>query len=140
MVKTMGVLAAPAPSAAPLALVATADVGGYAAQRLATPNFEGFEVVNLLGPRMLTFAEVTAAIGKAVGKLDLAFVQTSYEEAARGMVEAGVPRGLADLYVEMYQGAAQGLLAPETGTPVVHTATTFEQFAEAFAKAYRAAA
>jgi uncharacterized protein YbjT (DUF2867 family) len=137
MIEAQGILAAPAPAEAPLTLIAAPDIGAYAADRLAARDFSGFEVVNLFGPRLVTFAEVTAMLGKAVGKPDLRFVQTSYEDAAQGMLRAGVSQQLVGMYIEMYQGAAKGLLAPEPGTPVVNTTTTFEQFAERFAAAAR---
>jgi uncharacterized protein YbjT (DUF2867 family) len=137
MIQTQGVLAAPAPAEAPLALIAAADIGAYAADRLAARDFSGFEVVNLFGPRLVTLAEVTSTLGRALGKPGLRFVQASYEEAAKGMLQAGLSQKLVDMYIEMYQGAAQGLLAPEPGTPVVNTPTTFEQFAQRFAAASR---
>ncbi len=138
-VKEQGVLAAPGPADAPLSLIAAADIGAYAAQRLGSLDFQGFEVVNLVGPRPVTFGELTAIIGKAIGKPDLPFTQLSYEDAQRGMVAGGVPAELAKLYIELYQGAARGLLAPEEGTPVVQTPTPVERFADTFAEAYRGA-
>jgi hypothetical protein len=105
---------------------------------LASRDFEGFEVVNLIGPRLVSFKEATAALGNAIGKPGLRFVQVSYDEAAQGMLQAGLSKQMVDLYVEMYQGAARGLLGPEPGTKVVNTRTTIEQFAERFAEAYRA--
>jgi uncharacterized protein YbjT (DUF2867 family) len=136
-IRSQGVLAAPAPAEAPLSLIAAPDIGAYAADRLLGRDFSGFEAVNLIGPRLVTFAEATAALGKAIGKPDLGFAQISYEDAAQGMLQAGLSQALVDMYIEMYQGAAKGLLAPEPGTPVVHTTTTFEQFAERFAAVYR---
>ena len=139
MLKTMGVFGAPAPAEAPLGIIAAADIGHYAAARLAALDFKGFEVVNLIGPAIVTFAEITKAIGVAIGNPSLPFVQFSYEDAKMGLVGAGVPEGMAALFIEMYQGAAKGLLAPEPGTPVVNTRTTISEFAKVIAAAYRAA-
>jgi len=136
MVKGAGVFSAPAPRHAPLALIAAADIGRYAARRLAALDFDGFEVVNLTGPGQVTFAEVVQTLGRAVGKPDLPFVEVSYEDAAKAMVENGLKPDLASLYVELYQGAAQGLLAPEPGTAVVHMNTPFAAFASTFGAVY----
>lgn len=141
MIQSMGILGAPAPAEAPLTLTASADIGRYAARRLAAKDFRGFEVVNVMGPLPVTFAEATKTIGMAIGKPDLHFVQFGYEDAKQGMIASGFPEQMASLYVEMYRGAAQGLLRPETGTPLEHTSTTFAEFVkQRFEPAFRATA
>lgn len=139
MVKAMRIFGAPAPAEASLSLIAAADIGRYAAKRLAKPDFTGFEVVNLVGPGLLTFAEVTRSIGTAIGQSDLPFVQFTYEDAQNGMVAAGLQPQMAGLYVELYKGASSGLLQPEGGTKLERTETPFAAFAEVFAAVYRGA-
>jgi uncharacterized protein YbjT (DUF2867 family) len=139
MIISKGIFGAPAPAEAPLSLIAAADIGRYAAKRLANPEFQGFEVVNLIGPTTINFAEVTRSIGLAIGRPDLPFVQFSYEDAQAGLVAMGLHAQMAGLYVELYKGAADGLLRPEAGTPVVNTETPFSAFAQVFAAAYRSA-
>ena len=139
MVQSMGILGAPSPAEAPMALIAAADIGRYAAVRLDAQHFDGFEVVNLIGPSLLTFAEITETIGAAIGKPGLPFVQFSYEDAKKGMLSAGFAEQMASLFIEMYQGAAEALLRPEAGTEVVNTKTSLASFAQVFATAYRAA-
>ena len=124
-----------------MALIAAADIGRYAALRLAALDFPRFEVVNLIGPDLVTMADATRAIGKVVLKPQLPYVQLSYEDAEQGMIEAGLKPKLVKLYIELYQGAAQGLLRPQEGTGVVSTETTFAEFARTvFVGAYRQAA
>ncbi len=139
MVQSAGILVAPVPPQVSMPMIAATDVGLYVADRLAARDFGPFEVVNLMGPRDLTFGEVTAILGAAIGKPDLRFVQLSPADAYGGMLESGLPEDLATLYVEMYQGAQRGLLSPEQGTPVVRTDTPFERFGETFAAACRRA-
>lgn len=139
MLKSMGIFGAPAPAEAPLAVIAAADIGNYAATRLEALDFKGFQVVNLIGPAIVTFAEITRAVGQAIGNPALPFVQFSYEDAHKGLMQAGIPEGMASLFIEMYQGAAKGLLQPEPGTPLVNTQTTVSEFAKVIAAAYRAA-
>jgi uncharacterized protein YbjT (DUF2867 family) len=138
-VRATGVLGSPAPAHAPLALIAAADIGEYAAVRLSALDFGGFEVVNLIGPELLTMSQVAHALGAATGQPDLPYVQASYREAEQQLVGAGVRPQLAALYLELYRGAAAGLLQPEAGTPVVHTSSDFAQFARVFGVAYRSA-
>ncbi len=54
-----------------LPMIATRDVGDYAAQRLLDLDFSGKEAREVLGERAPSMAEVTAAIAHGVGKLDL---------------------------------------------------------------------
>ena len=138
--RSMGVLGSPAPGAAPLALIAAADIGRFAARRLHALDFSGFEVVNLIGPNLVTMNDVAQAIGPAIGKPDLSYVHSSYEEAEQGLVAAGLKPQLAGLYIELYKGAAAGLLQPEPGTGVAKTETPIQEFARTFAAAYRRAA
>jgi len=140
MVHSMGILGTPAPAEAALTLTDATDIGRYAAKRLARRDFTGFEVINLMGPAAVTLAEVAKTIGTAIGKPELSYVQFSYEDAKKGMIAAGLTEDMASLYIEMYQGAARGLLAPQAGTPLTHTQTTFASFAQVFAAAYKAAA
>lgn len=138
-VQALGALATPAPVHAPLTLIAAADIGRYAAGRLAAGDFKGFEVVNLMGPALLTLAEITRIIGSAIGRPDLPYVQAQDADAKQGMVSAGLTEQMASLYIEMYRGAANGLLRPQDGTKLEHTTTPFTDFAQIFAAAYKAA-
>jgi len=47
-------------------MIATRDVGDYAAQRLLDLDFSGKQTRELLGERDLSMAEVTAAIARAL--------------------------------------------------------------------------
>src|ERR1700735_1085378 len=49
-------------------MIATRDVGDYAAQRLLDLDFSGKQTRELLGERELTMTEVTAVIGRGIGK------------------------------------------------------------------------
>lgn len=136
MVRSMKVFGAPIPPELPLPLVGAADIGQYAAARLAALDFQGTERVSLLGPGLLRPDQVAAALGAAIGNPDLPYVQFSYDDAEKGLLQAGLPPQLAMLYVEMYRGFAAGLVAPEPGTRVVNTQTPFETFAKTFAAVY----
>jgi uncharacterized protein YbjT (DUF2867 family) len=137
LVDAKGIFGAPTPAETPFSLIATADIGRYAASRLSKCDFNGFEIINLVGPNRYTMAEVTRTIGAAIGRPDLPYVEFSASDARAGMVSMGVKPTLADLFIELYQANAAGLLKPEAGTKVKRTSTSLANFASAFAETYR---
>jgi uncharacterized protein YbjT (DUF2867 family) len=138
LMKSQGVNGSPIPPSAPMSLVFPADIGAYAANRLAKLDFAGKSVVNLIGPRMVTPAEATEFMGAAVGKT-FTYQQFPYEVAEKGMVQMGIKPDMAALYIELNQGAAKGLLGAQAGTQTEHLPTSFETFArQVFAPAFNA--
>src|ERR1700739_1962887 len=63
-----------------LPMMATRDVGDYAAQRLLDMDFSGKQTRELLGERDLSMTEVTTIIGRGIGKPDLRYVQFPYDQ------------------------------------------------------------
>jgi len=120
--------------------IASRDIGEVAARRLLSIDWKGRVVQELHGERDLTFAEVTAALGRAIGKPDLRYVQFSYPDAQKGLVQAGLPEEMAALYVEMAKGFNEGQLKPtQPRTAQTTTPTSIERWAtEVFAPAFRA--
>jgi uncharacterized protein YbjT (DUF2867 family) len=141
MIKGMGLNGSALRADLELVQVATRDIGEVAARKLLALDFRGQGVLELHGPRDVTMAEVTAAIGKAIGKPDLRYVQFPYPEARKGLMGVGVPEELADLYMEMSKGFNDGAVkATQPRSPATTTPTSIEVFAEqVFAPAYRAA-
>jgi uncharacterized protein YbjT (DUF2867 family) len=119
--------------------IAAADIGGAAAESLRKPDFSGVVVRELIGPRDLTMTEVTAVIGKAIGKPDLPYVRFPDQGYVAALEGAGFHSDSARLMLEMAQAFNKGIVGPQAGTEKVRTATSFESFADAFAQAYRAA-
>ena len=140
MVKQMGILGSAIRADVPIQMIATADIGEVGARRLVTLDFKGHGVLELMGPRDVTMADVARAIGKAIGKPDLRYVQFPYDEAKKGMTGMGLQAEMADLYVEMSRAFNEGTVkATQPRSPATTTPTTVEQFAEkVFAPAYRA--
>jgi uncharacterized protein YbjT (DUF2867 family) len=140
MIKAMGINGSALRPDLAFAQIATADVGEVAARRLVALDFQGREVLELQGPSDTTMAQATSAIGRAIGKPDLAYVHFSYEDGKKGLMGAGVPEEFADLYMEMSRGFNDGLVKPaQPRSPATTTPTTVEAFAEkVFAPAFRA--
>jgi len=121
-------------------MIASRDVGHIAAHVLRTRDFTGISTRELLGPRDITFDEVTRIIGNAIGKPDLPYVTFPYEAALEGMMGAGLSRSMAELYVEMARGFNEGHIKSLEGRNArTTTPTRFEDFTtQVLAPLYRA--
>jgi uncharacterized protein YbjT (DUF2867 family) len=122
-----------------LPMIATRDVGDYAARRLLDLDFSGKQTRELLGERDLSMTEIAAVIGRGIAKPDLRYEQFSYDQVQRVLEQMGMPPKKAGVYIEMYRAinagvlAAQELRSPENSTP-----TSFEKFVQdVFAPAYQ---
>jgi uncharacterized protein YbjT (DUF2867 family) len=121
-----------------LPMIATRDVGEYAAQRLLDLDFSGKQTRELLGERDLSMTEATAVIARGIGKPDLRYQQLSYDQVQQGLTQMGVPPKTAALYIELYEAINAGVLAAqEPRSRENSTPTSFEQFVrDVFAPAY----
>ncbi|HEY3296383.1 MAG TPA: NAD(P)H-binding protein [bacterium] len=131
LIKQMGINGGAVKADLPIAMIAARDVGMYAAKRLLALDFSGKTVQDLLGPREITWTEATRIIGDAIGKPELRYVQFPYDDAVNGMVSMGLPRQIAELFIELSRAANDGLIVPsKPRSPESTTPTPFEQFVE----------
>jgi len=123
-------------------LIATQDVGDYAARRLLDLDFSGKQTRELLGVRDLSMTEVTAVIARGIGFPDLRYQQLSYDQMQQALIQAGFSPKKAAVYIEMFTAINTGLLAAlEPRSAANTTPTSFETFVQdVFAPAYRGAA
>jgi uncharacterized protein YbjT (DUF2867 family) len=121
-----------------LPMIATRDVGGYAAQRLLDLDFSGKQTRELLGERDLSMAEATTIISRGIGKPDLRYEQFPYDQVQQVLTQAGFSPKKAAVYIQMFQSINAGLLAAqEPRSPENSTTTSFEEFVQGvFAPAY----
>src|SRR6266478_5854053 len=121
-----------------LPMIATPDVGDYAAQRLLHLDFPGKQTRELLGERDLSMTEATAVIARGIGKPDLRYEQFPYNQVQQVLTQIGIPPKGAALYIEMYRAINAGVLVPqEPRSPENSTPTSFEKFVQdVFAAAY----
>jgi uncharacterized protein YbjT (DUF2867 family) len=122
-----------------LPMIATRDVGSFAADVLLKLNFSGKQTRELLGQRDLDMNEAMSIVGRAIGKPDLQYVQLSPEQVRPGLLQAGMSGNMADLLLEMSDSLNSGFMrALEKRSPANTTATSFERFvAETFMPLYR---
>jgi len=125
-----------------LPMIATRDVGYYAAQRLLHLDFSGKQTRELLGERDVSMTEATAVIARGIGKPDLRYEQFPYDQVQQVLTQMGVPPKGAALYIEMYKAINAGvLIAQEPRSRENTTPTSFEQFVQdVFAPAYHGTA
>jgi len=125
-----------------LPMVATRDVGDYAAHRLLDLDFSGKQTRELLGERDLSMAEATAAIARGIGKAGLRYEQFPYDQVQQALEQMGMPPKKAAVYIEMFRAINAGVLAAlEPRSPENTTPTSFDKFVQdVFAPAYRAKA
>jgi len=121
-----------------LPMMATRDVGNYAAQRLLDLDFSGKQTRELLGERDLSMAEATAIIARGIGKPDLRYVQFPYDQVQQVLEQMGMSPKKAAVYIEMFKAINAGVLAAQEPRSLENTTpTSFEQFVQdVFAPAY----
>jgi uncharacterized protein YbjT (DUF2867 family) len=139
IIRMMGSTAGPLRPDLKVPMIDIRDIGAAAAEALLQPSFDGKQTRELLGQRDLDYNEVTAIIGKAIGKPDLKYIQPPDEQVRAGMVQSGMSDQLAGLLIEMAEGLNSGYMrALEPRTARNTTRTPFETFvSETFVPAYR---
>jgi uncharacterized protein YbjT (DUF2867 family) len=125
-----------------LPMIATRDVGDYAAQRLLDLDFSGKQTRELLGERDLSMKEATAVIARGIGKPDLRYQQFPYDQMQQALIQMGFSPKKAAVYIEMFTAVNTGVLAAqEPRSPANTTPTSFEKFVQdVFVPAYRTVA
>ena len=136
LIKEKGMNGSPLRGNVPINMIATKDIAQFAAVNILT-GVERTFTQELLGERDVSMEEATMAIGKAIGKPELKYVQFPYEDAEKAMIGMGMGKGTAALFNEMYKGFNDGVILPtERRTKQNTTTTSIEEFAKVFAQAY----
>lgn len=128
-IKALGVAAGPLRGELELPMIATRDIGVYAAERLLKLDFTGQEIQELLGPRDISMAETASIIGKAISRPQLAYKRLPDEQVRTVMVEMGMSKNTAGLMLEMTAALNSGHMAAiEKRSPENTTPTSYENF------------
>lgn len=140
LIKNTGINGTTAAIDHPIPMVATGDVAAVAAKALAKPDFTGKVVRPVLGDRNYSFSEITAIIGKSIGKPDLQLVQFPIEQAKAGMISQGISENVAEDIVNMETSLKIGIMNYQQRTSENSSPTSATVFAETvFAPAFHAA-
>ncbi len=139
VIRTAGSVIGPLRPDLKLPMIASRDIGAFAADALLRLAFRGKQTQELLGQRDLTYTEVTTIIGKAIGKPDLKYVQAPNDQIRPAMVQMGMSEKFVELLLEMTASLNSGYMkALEPRTARNTTPTRYEDFvAESFVPAYQ---
>ncbi|RZK79638.1 MAG: NAD-dependent dehydratase, partial [Pedobacter sp.] len=99
MIKHAGILGSNYDAETPLVLVHPRDIAAAAAEELQHGIND--KSIRYVVSSEATAAELTKALGTAIGKPELPWIEFSDEDALNGMVQAGLPEPMAKSYVEM---------------------------------------
>lgn len=123
----------------PVPMVATQDVADAASRSLLEHDWQGVVIREVLGQRDISYAQATRLLGAAIGRPDLPYVPVSPQELEGALRDAGCSASVAACYAELGEAISSGRVrAQERRSPANTTATPFEDFAQAWAEAYRA--
>ena len=140
VIQQMGATAGPLKADLQVPMIASRDIGPFAADALLRLEFRGHQAQELLGQRDLTMKEVAAIVGQAIGKPELEYRQISYDQFRGFLMQMGTSQRTADMMAEMAEAQNSGYVqALEARSQRNTTPTSYEQFvAEEFVPAYRA--
>jgi uncharacterized protein YbjT (DUF2867 family) len=142
VIKSMGIMAGPVTDDLPLPMIATRDIGKYAAEALLKLDFIGKSTHELQGFRDVTYAETAKIVGASIGKEDLTYKLVPAAQLKPVLMQMGMSSNMAGLLLEMADALNSGRMKMlEPRSPANTTPTTLETFvAEVFLPAYRRSA
>jgi uncharacterized protein YbjT (DUF2867 family) len=116
--------------AAALPVIHPDDIADVAVAALTQPGHAG-KAYDLTGPEALTCTQQVAILGEIAGR-GFEYVNVDDEAAVRGMLDAGMPRVMADAMIHLVQALrAAGRIPPGEVVPQIlgRPARTFRQWA-----------
>ena len=133
MIKNAGIIGANYPENTQVPLVHPTDIAKAAAEELVK-NSEGKNVRYIVSD-VRSASDLARVFGKAIGKPELPWVEFKDEESLNGMLQAGLPKEIAEMYTEMGLGIRTGVVQKdyiEHGS-YVNGEIKLEEFAKEFA-------
>src|SRR5271165_145004 len=101
VIKSMGIMAGPVRKDLPLPMIATRDIGAYAAEALLKLDFIRTSTHELQGPRDVTYLETAKIVGASIGNEDLAYKLVPAAQLKPVLMQIGMSSNMADLLLEM---------------------------------------
>lgn len=129
IIQSLGLTAGPLRPDLKIPMIATRDIGAAAAEALLRLEFKGQQTRELLGPRDFSMTEISALIGKAIGKPALAYSQLPDEQVRGALTQMGMSLNFANLLLEMSAALNSGYMrALEARSLRNTTPTSYEMF------------
>ncbi|HTB12472.1 MAG TPA: NmrA family NAD(P)-binding protein [Bryobacteraceae bacterium] len=139
VIKSMGIMAGPVTEDLRLPMIATRDIGAYAAEVLLKLDFTQKSTHELQGNRDVSYVETAKIVGASIGKEGLTYKMVPAAQLKPVLMQMGMSASMADLLLEMAEALNSGdMKMLERRSPANTTPTTLETFvAEVFLPAYR---
>jgi uncharacterized protein YbjT (DUF2867 family) len=137
-IQGFGVVASPVRGDLKTPAIATQDISQVAAERLLKLDFAGIETKELHGQRDLNYTEFAKALGDAIGKPNLQYMQMPNEQFIDAVAQMGMSRnvgeGIAEMCDALNSGHMQALEPRSAGNTTPTSIETFarDEFAPAF--------
>jgi uncharacterized protein YbjT (DUF2867 family) len=140
IIKNLGMTCSPIKGDLKLPMVATKDIAHVAYMLLNYLQFRGHSIKYVLGPRDISYNEITRILGHAIGITDLKYVEVSYEDVEKSMVDSGfVSANVASLLNALSRSFNNGTaLNDYQRTPQNSTPTDIKEFSHVFAHVFHA--
>jgi uncharacterized protein YbjT (DUF2867 family) len=141
MIKHAGFVGSTQPADFKLVLTHPSDIADAAAAELLKPSFSGHGYKNIASDDSNTWTDIAKALGKAIGKPELAFVELTDEQSRQGLLQAGLSKTIANGYEDMGKALREGKMQSDyqANPPKSLGKIKLADFAKDFATAYNAA-
>lgn len=133
LIQNAGIIGANYPESASVPLVHPIDIAKAAAEELVKDS-KGKNIKYIVSD-VRPASDFAKVFGAAIGKPELPWVEFKDEDSLNGMLQAGLPQEMAELYTEMGRGLRTDVVQKdflEYGSPV-EGETKLEEFAKEFA-------
>ena len=129
IIKNFGMMAGPLRGDLAVPMIATRDIGRYAAERMLKLDFHDTEARELLGQRDVSYAEAARVVGDAIINPQLSYMQLPDEQLKPALTQMGMSENMAGLLLEMSASLNSGYMAAlEKRSAENSTPTSLEQF------------
>jgi uncharacterized protein YbjT (DUF2867 family) len=133
MAKHMGIIGSPVKQDIKIPMVASKDIAAVALKHLLALDFTGKGHAYVLGHRDYQYSEIAKIYGKAIGKPDLNYVEFSFDDAKKAMLQMGLGESYTDELLEFLKSMNEGkILDYHQRTTANTTPTSAEEFAHVF--------
>lgn len=121
-----------------ITLAHTNDIAEVAASKLQMLNFRGTSFQYIISDEK-TPGEIASTIGSAIGNPELKWVDFPDEQNLNGMIQAGLPKEIAENYTEMGSAMRSGAMTSDYAKAKIaeRGPTKLEHFAKEFASVYK---
>jgi uncharacterized protein YbjT (DUF2867 family) len=140
MIKHAGIVGSTQPADFKLVMVHPSDIADVAAAYLLAPDKASSRIEYIAGEDANTWADITKALGTAIGKPELPYVEFTDEQSHAGMIQAGLNKTVADGYTQMGKALREGEMQAEywKNRPAKLGKVKLADFVKQFAATYNA--